>query len=154
METRRNMSEGICAKCGGETETDEDSLSICCGFPVNLTAPNAEVVVKNLQEKLKTKDAELEDMRVSLAACGVAASANTEETVAHRINRRNKYWSASYGDVCRMVDREIALRNALVCLIGVADRTPCLCMSGRAPGQKHKKHCVDGLKALGCTVPK
>lgn len=54
--------------------------------------------------------AELETERTRLAACGVAAMANTPSTVAQRITRDNPYWSASYGDVCAAVDREMALR--------------------------------------------
>lgn len=60
-------------------------------------------------ERLK-KECEVERMR--LAACGVAAMANTEETQAkQRIGRDNPYWSASYGDVCDAVDREMKLRD-------------------------------------------
>jgi len=54
---------------------------------------------------------ELETERMKLVACGVAAMSNTESTRAQRIGRDNPYWSASYGDVCAAVDREIALRE-------------------------------------------
>lgn len=54
---------------------------------------------------------ELERERMRLAGCGVAAMCNTPETAARqRIDQDNPYWSASYGDVCRAVDREMALR--------------------------------------------
>ena len=56
------------------------------------------------------KDAEIEMLRLQLAACGVAAMQNTEASKSERITRDNTYWSASYGDVCRAVDAEIALR--------------------------------------------
>ena len=59
---------------------------------------------------LKLK-AELEIERMRLAACGVAALSNTPESVARRIGRDSPYWSASYGDVCAAVDREMALRD-------------------------------------------
>ena len=54
--------------------------------------------------------ADLEQTRVQLAGCGVAAMQNTEESKANRVERGAYGWSASYGDVCRMVDREIELR--------------------------------------------
>ena len=54
--------------------------------------------------------ADLEQTRVQLAGCGVAAMQNTEESKAHRVERGAYGWSESYGDVCRMVDREIELR--------------------------------------------
>lgn len=54
--------------------------------------------------------ADLEQTRVQLAGCGVAAMQNTEESKAHRVERGAYGWSESYGDVCRMVDSEIELR--------------------------------------------
>lgn len=57
--------------------------------------------------------AELETERIRLAGCGVAALMNTEELKANRVSRDNPYWSASYQDVCNMVDREIELREEL-----------------------------------------
>jgi hypothetical protein len=50
---------------------------------------------------------------IRLAACGVAALANTDETVKQRITKENEYWSASYEDVCSAVDREMKYRKAL-----------------------------------------
>ena len=57
------------------------------------------------------KQLEIEKMR--LAACGVAAIQNTRITIKDRIKSDSPYWSASYSDVCRAVDREIALREKL-----------------------------------------
>ena len=54
--------------------------------------------------------AEAETERMRLAACGVAARANTEASRAERIDSTSPYYSASYADVCDAVDREIALR--------------------------------------------
>lgn len=55
---------------------------------------------------------ECENLRMKLAGCGVAALANTEESIKnHRIDSTNPYWCASYQDVCNAVDREMALRN-------------------------------------------
>jgi hypothetical protein len=59
------------------------------------------------------KGDELEVERMRLAACGVAALGNTKGTMAERITKDNPYWSASYGDVCSAVDREVLYREAL-----------------------------------------
>ena len=54
-----------------------------------------------------------EQLRMQLAACGVVAMENTEKSKSGRISRDNPYWSASYGDVCAAVDREISMRAKL-----------------------------------------
>jgi hypothetical protein len=54
---------------------------------------------------------EIETLRIQLAGCGVAAMQNTEGSVKARITAESPYWSASYGDVCRAVDREMQLRQ-------------------------------------------
>jgi hypothetical protein len=69
--------------------------------------------ISTLTADLAAKDAEIKILRMQLAGCGAAALANTHESAAHRLTRDNPYWSASYGDVCRAVDREIELREAL-----------------------------------------
>lgn len=61
----------------------------------------------------KSSDAEIEKLRVRLAACGVAALMNTESTVKERITKDNEFWCASYQDVCNAVDREIDCREKL-----------------------------------------
>jgi len=40
------------------------------------------------------------------------------------------------------------LRDALIGLIGVADRTPCWCMNGHADKDPHKEHCDKARAAL------
>jgi hypothetical protein len=54
---------------------------------------------------------EAERLRMQLAGCGVAAMGNTTQEVAKRLDRSSPYWSASYGDVCAAVDREMRLRD-------------------------------------------
>lgn len=54
---------------------------------------------------------ELETERMRVVGCGVAALCNTERTAVDRITSDNPYWSASYGDVCAAVDREMELRK-------------------------------------------
>jgi len=69
-------------------------------------------MVKNDMKNSAELRKELETERMRLAACGVASMSNTTESAkAQRITRDNPYWSASYGDICNMVDREIKLRS-------------------------------------------
>ena len=68
---------------------------------------------ETLQRNLDKAREELESTRLQLAACGVAASGNTPEAVKTRVGRDNPCWSASYGDVCAAVDREMLLRGQL-----------------------------------------
>ena len=54
--------------------------------------------------------AELETERMRLAACGVVALSNTADSAKQARDMRPEYWSASCGDVARMVDENISLR--------------------------------------------
>lgn len=54
---------------------------------------------------------EVEQLRVQLAGCGVAALQNTESSKEQRAKRGDYGYSESYADVCRAVDREIELRT-------------------------------------------
>lgn len=76
--------------------------------------------VKTNQEELATVwrmndglKKEIEQLHVQLAACGVAAMQNTEDSKAERLERYSYGWSASYDDVCCAVNREITLREKL-----------------------------------------
>jgi len=66
-----------------------------------------------LEAENKRLEEDLEAERLRLAGCGVAAMANTPESVANRIGTDSPYYSASYLEVCRAVDREMALREEL-----------------------------------------
>lgn len=55
----------------------------------------------------------LETERMRLVACGVAAMANTVEARGERLARDHPCYSASYGDVCNAVDREMTHRGQL-----------------------------------------
>jgi len=58
--------------------------------------------------------AEIEQLRVQLAGCGVVAMCNTETSRAKQKCEQGDYgWSQSYQDVANAVDREIKLRHAL-----------------------------------------
>ncbi len=66
---------------------------------------------------------ELETERMRLTACGVAAMRNIDEGVVDRVGKDHPYYSASYGDVCRAVDREMRYRTALqkiICNEGIS----------------------------------
>ena len=67
-------------------------------------------LVRTQTEALEKAEAELEMWQMRLAACTTAALGNTPESAAQRISKDNPYYSATYGDVCAAVDREMALR--------------------------------------------
>ena len=67
----------------------------------------------SLTRQLSDSEKEVETERMRLAGCGVAAMQNTESTIKDRITPDNPYYSASYGDVCGAVDREMRLRSDL-----------------------------------------
>lgn len=72
----------------------------------------AELLSQNA--KIRKLEEELETERMRLAGCGVAAMCSTRESSEQqRITKDNPYWSASYGDVCNAVDREMAMREHL-----------------------------------------
>lgn len=60
--------------------------------------------------ELDTVRVELETERMRLVACGVVALANTPDSAKQAREMRPEYWSASCGDVARMVDENIKLR--------------------------------------------
>ena len=71
------------------------------------------VMNKQLVAEREALKSEVEQLRVQLAGCGVAAMQNTESSKDDRAKRGDYGWSESYGDVCRAVDREIELRAKL-----------------------------------------
>jgi hypothetical protein len=62
-------------------------------------------------EELTALRAELETERMRLAACGVVALSNTPDSAKQARDMLPEYWSASCGDVARMVDENISLRT-------------------------------------------
>ena len=65
--------------------------------------------------------ADLETERMRLAACGVVAFANTPDSAKQAREMRPEYWSASCGDVARMVDENIKLRAMIQVALVVLD---------------------------------
>jgi len=78
------------------------------GCPIHGTACE---LVATLTARCEALETEAETERIRLAACTTAALGNTPERVAERIAPGHPYWSASYGDVCAAVDREMTLRG-------------------------------------------
>lgn len=70
--------------------------------------------IEKLERELAESRAanELKDMQ--LAGCMTATVQNTETTIKDRITRDNPYWCQAYDDVCKAIDREMALRAALL----------------------------------------
>lgn len=60
----------------------------------------------------RNSEDETEKLRMQLAACGVAALSNTEQSaLMNRLKKDSPYWTSSYQNVCDAVDREMALRK-------------------------------------------
>ncbi|MFZ3043712.1 MAG: hypothetical protein WA058_01215 [Minisyncoccia bacterium] len=73
--------------------------------------PGPKKMVKVLEPENARLCDDIEHERLRLAACGVAAMSNTQETVSNRLTSDHSCYSASYSDVCGAVDREMALRS-------------------------------------------
>ena len=75
---------------------------------------DANDIISQLLSENEKLEEELEKERMRLAACGVAAMCNTEQLIKEqRITSDNQDYSASYKEVCDVVDREINLRTDL-----------------------------------------
>ena len=72
-------------------------------------ADSALRVAKGWERKCGELRVELETERMRLAACEVVALANTPDSAKQAREMRPEYWSASCGDVARMVDENIKL---------------------------------------------
>ena len=123
--------------CAQIEDDDDNVMTISCGMSLSakeacVSAANQLRVAADRFDKLAKCDnpynsdthdtvnrarmsgGEVDVLRMQLAGCGVAAMCNTEQSIKEqRISPDNPYWSASYGDVCRAVDREMIYREAL-----------------------------------------
>jgi hypothetical protein len=84
-------------------------------IPVGVLAHQAADEIERLR-------ADLEREQLRLAACGVVALANTPESAAKARQMHDDYRSASCDDVARAVDREMALRAALVAAMEIVQK--------------------------------
>lgn len=73
-----------------------------------------EALLSEAADEIERLRADLEREQLRLAACGVVALANTPESAAKARQMHDDYRSASCDGVARAVDREMALRAALV----------------------------------------
>ena len=64
-----------------------------------------------MKDEIKVPMDEIENLRMQLVACAVAANANTHECAAKMRDIHDDYKSASWQSVCDAVDREMALRE-------------------------------------------
>lgn len=73
------------------------------------------ICLDNRSDRQKVEDLrlEVEQLRVQLAGCGVAAMQNTEKSIKARIKEGDYGYSTSYAFVCKAVDKEIRYREAL-----------------------------------------
>lgn len=91
----------------------------CCGTfegtpHRNTCRPNMIKEITRLTALLSERGAEIGQLRVQLAGCGVAAMCNTRESMQEQLVEKGAYgYSASYQDVVDAVNREISLREQL-----------------------------------------
>lgn len=71
------------------------------------------VVAEHVAAIIAAKDAELELQRMQMAGMMTVSMQNTETAIKDRITRDHPYWCQGYEDVCRAIDREMALRQEL-----------------------------------------
>ena len=64
-----------------------------------------------LKKRQNEMEEQIKELQCKLAGCGVAAMQNTHRSIARRIAPGEYGYSMSYAEVCRAVDREIALRE-------------------------------------------
>lgn len=74
-------------------------------------------LVKQLVERTTAAEASCEELaethRMQMVAISVACQQNTLKSAESRLQKDHPYWTIEYGDVCRTVDREIALRDQI-----------------------------------------
>ena len=97
-------------------------------------------------EELTALRAELETERMRLAACGVVALSNTPDSAKQARDMLPEYWSASCGDVARMVDENISLRARIEAAENDAAHQKALAASALRVAEGWERKC-DELRA-------
>ena len=115
-------------KCAEMLRSEAESMKACHTLDGDWRGDPAEA---DYHEMIAVADAaiaerdelrvELETERTRLAACGVVALANTPDSAKQAREMRPEYWSASCGDVARMVDENIKLRAMIQVALVVLD---------------------------------
>lgn len=115
------LHEIDCWKCGEQstlkTRSEFDGCCWACGAEIDL-----EDYLARAMDERDQLSAEVERLRMQLAACGVVAMSNTPESAAKARDMHPDYMSASCQDVMRVVDREMALRAAVEAMRKDAER--------------------------------
>lgn len=147
---------------------EDDDVSIAAGIidpktcrpsksnAAYIAAANPSAMLELIQKLEVTQD-ELDIERLRLAACGVVAMQNTEESRKDRIGPNHRCYSASYMDVCRAVDAEIELRKQRDELLAALKDARELVDSWGAYASNYmqEKHDLEGdLSRLGAVVSK
>ena len=101
-----NMPAYPAGPCDCSLNVEQVAMKLLPPFPSEADRREAAAMLRSLA-------AESEQLRVQLAGCGVAALANTEACKADRAKQGSYGYSESYLEVCRAVDREITLREAV-----------------------------------------
>jgi hypothetical protein len=97
----------LVTRCQEAEDAASCRLCHCCG-----DAPDRHgEILSEWVERCERAEAQRETLELKLAACTTAALGNTVETVEARIKPGHHYWTATYEDVCAVVDREMALRE-------------------------------------------
>ena len=110
-----------CRQCGEKSTLEDrvmfDGCCWACGAEIDLE----DYLARAMDERDQLL-AEVERLRMQLAACGVVALANTPESAAKARDMHPDYMSASCQDVMRVVDREMALRAEVEAMRKDAER--------------------------------
>jgi hypothetical protein len=102
------------------------------------------------EERIAELEKENETLRIQLAACGVVAISNTRLSREQRLKKGDPFWSASYGNVCSTVDREIAHRERVETLekaLMEIEKDWCVAGVNELVNDKSCAHCI-AKKAL------
>ena len=124
----------------------------------------ASTIIRDLLVEVERLREDIEQLRVQLAACGVAAMCNTKQSRGQQKCVVGDYgWSQSYQDVVNAVGREIALRDQLQAAQAENERLSALAAQHLADqellvGQERKRvarECIDYVNShasdCGCS---
>ena len=128
-DAKKNFVRGWFPVCFDTGENMSDCLKQLDELIASALSENAEsqnIIIDQYAKRLSEAESEnrklkeeLDRERVRLAGCGVAAMQNTPKSIKARAKEGDYGWSASYGEVCRALDRKISFRKALIKIMEV-----------------------------------